>query len=126
MYPAPSRIALVLRAALILAVAVLFMIVLVRNGSDNAYIFFPLAGFALSVLAVPFVVAALLPAQARRVVAPFAVGAVRAVGGCGVAVLLVSLIPAATQYRTPDVLISHLAGLLLLVPLVVGIDWRLQ
>ncbi|MDQ6832046.1 MAG: hypothetical protein M3008_01500 [Chloroflexota bacterium] len=123
----PSCAALGLRALALLALAVFFPAVLVRNWSDNAYIFFPLVGIALLLLSVPFAIAALLPAgRTRRVVASVGIALVRVIGGFCCVVLMLSVIPAATQYYTRTVLISHLAGLALLLPVVLGIGWRVR
>lgn len=122
----PSRGALGLRALVLLALALAFPL-LVRNWSDNAYIFFPLAAVTLYVLSIPFAVAMLLPeGTARGVVAGIAVALVWGIGGLCCIVLTLSLIPAGTQYRTSAVLISHLIGLGLLLPVVIGIGWRLR
>jgi hypothetical protein len=125
--PPPSRAALALRALALLALAVLFPTVLVRNWSDNAYLLLPLAGIALGLLSVPFAIAALLPAgRARAVVAAVGIGLVWVIGGLCCLVLALALIPAATQYATRTVLISHLVGLALLLPVVVSIGGRLR
>lgn len=122
----PSRAALGMRALVLLALALVFPL-LVRNWSDNAYIFFPLAAVAFFVLSIPFAVAMLLPEGTPRIVgAGIAVALVWIIGGLCIVVLALSLIPAATQYRTNDVLISHLIGLALLLPVVIGIGWRLH
>ncbi len=122
----PSRGALGLRALILLALALLFPL-LVRNWSDNAYIFFPLAALAFFALSLPFAVAMLLPeGTARGVAAGIAVALVWGIGGLCCVVLALSLIPAATQYYTSAVLISHLIGLGLLLPVVISIGWRLR
>ena len=116
-----------MRAVVLLALAAFFPTVLVRNWSDNAYIFFPLVGMALVFLSLPFVIAVLLPKPAARgIVARTGVVLVRSVGGFCCVVLLLSIIPAATHYYTLTVLISHLVGLALLLPVVLGIGWRLR
>lgn len=121
----PSRRALGARALVLLALALLFPL-LVRNWSDNAYIFFPLAAVAFFLLSLPFGVAMLLRGRARVIGAAIAVALVWIIGGLSIVILALSLIPAATQYRTNDVLISHIIGLALLLPVVVGIGWRLR
>jgi len=116
-----------MRAVVLLALAAFFPKALVRNWSDNAYIFFPLAGMALVFLSLPFAIAALLPERAARgIVARVGVVLVWSIGGFCCIVLLLSIIPAATQYYTRTVLISHLVGLALLLPVVLGIDWHLR
>jgi len=123
----PSRAALGVRAVVLLTLAAFFPTALVRNWSDNAYIFFPLAGMALFLLSLPFAIAALLPERAaRRIVARVGVILVWSIGGFCCVVLLLSIIPATTHYYTRTVLISHLVGLALLLPAVFGIGWRLR
>jgi len=123
----PSRAATGIRALVLLALALFFPAVLVRNGSDNAYIFFPLAGIALLLLSLPFAVATVLPGgRVQGYVAHAGVILVWVVGGLCCLMLVLSVIPAATQYDTHTVLISHLIGLALLLPVVLGIGWRLR
>lgn len=123
----PSRAATGIRAVVLMGLALFFPAVLVRNWSDNAYIFFPLAGVALFLLSLPFAIATLLPGgRTREYVARAGVVLVWIVGGLCCLVLLRSVIPAATQYETSTVLISHLVGLALLLPVVFGIGWRLR
>jgi len=123
----PSRMAAGARALVLLALAVFFPVVLVRNWSDNAYLLFPLVGIALFLLSLPFAVAAAIPAlPVRRTVARIGVILVRVIGGLCCVLLCIALVPAATQYSTHAVLISHLVGLALLLPVVIGIGWRLD
>jgi hypothetical protein len=121
----PSRTAVGACALVLLALAVFFPVVLVRNWSDNAYLLFPIVGIALFLLSLPFAVAAAIPAMpVRRIVARIGVILVRVVGGLCCVLLCFALVPAATQYSTYAVFISHLAGLALLLPVVIGIGWR--
>lgn len=123
----PSRTAMGVRAVVLLALAAFFPTVLVRNGSDNAYIFFPLVSMALVILSLPFAIAGLLPERAARgIVARAGIILVWSVGGFCCVVLLLSIIPAVTHSYTGSVLMSHLVGLALLLPVVLGIGWRLR
>jgi hypothetical protein len=123
----PSRRAVGIRALVLLALAMFFPTALVRNWSDNAYLLLPLTGVALLFLSLPFMLAAALPDGAgRRVAAWVGVVLVWSIGGLCCLLLALALIPAATQYATAAVFISHLIGLALLVPVAIGIRWRLH
>jgi hypothetical protein len=123
----PSRAAVGIRALVLLMLAVFFPTVLVRDWSDNAYLVFPLVGVVLFLLSLPFVVAALIPAaQARATVTRVGVILVWIGGGICCLLLAFSLIPAATQYQTRTVFIIYLIGLALLLPVMIGIGWRLD
>ncbi len=78
----PTRGALLLRSAWLVALGVVFGRVLVLNPHDNAYLAPATAGQLLPLLAAPFVVAALLPdGLIRRIAAWVAVVLVWVVGG---------------------------------------------
>lgn len=122
----PSRRAVGIRVLVLLVLAIFFPAVLVRDWSDNAYLIFPLVGVALFLLSLPFAVAAIVPSvRVRDALARIGVTLVWIVGGICCVLLALSLIPAATQYRTYTVLFSHLVGLAVLLPVVIGIGWRL-
>lgn len=132
----PSRTALLLRAAWVAAVG-LALRFLVFNGSDNAYLVPATGGVLLPPLAVPFIVAALLPVgRARRVAAWVAVALVWAVGGLFAAlfvfysVLIVATTVAAlaegqTLPNGYGVMLAHVGGAMLTVPLVLLVSRRL-
>lgn len=133
---APTRPALLLRAGAVAAVGFALRL-FVFNGSDNAYIVPAMAGFVLPPLAVPFAVAALLPAgRARRVAAWAAVALVWAAGGVFAALFLFYsvLIVGAAAYTLvtggagPDgygVIAAHIGGAMLTVSLVLLLSRRL-
>src|SRR5258708_31522916 len=95
----PDRAATGVRALILLALAVFFPTVLVRNGSDNAYIFFPLAGIALFILSLPFIAATIAPAGLVRIIlARFGVSFVRVVGGLCCVTLVIFVIQIIAQH----------------------------
>lgn len=132
----PTRAALLLRAVIVAAVGFALRR-LVFNESDNAYIAPWTASTLLVPLAVPFLVAAAIPAGvARRVVARVAVALVWGVGGLCAALfvfyavlivgsVLLALITGSTRPDGYGVMIAHLGGAILLVPLVLLVNRRL-
>ena len=130
--PGVTRTALFLRGELLVALGVIFARLLVRDTHDNAYLVPALAGQVLPVLAVPFVVAALLPVgKARRIGAWVAVALVWGVGGLLAvvflcyAVLLIGASLLARRFPWSAVTVVHVVGAVLLVPTVFGINHRL-
>lgn len=133
---APTRAALLLRAAGVAAVG-LALRSLVFNGSDNAYLVPATGSIMLPPLAVLFAVAALLPAgRVRRVVAWVAVALVWAVGGLFAVLFLfytvlivgsvvVALVVGGARPDGYGVMVAHIGGAMLTVPLVLLINWRL-
>jgi len=128
----PTRGALLLRSAWLVALGALFGRALVLNPHDNAYLAPATAGQLLPLLAVPFVVAALLPeGSARRIAAWIAVVLVWGVGGLIGAVFLfyagLIVVSSLVAGKLPlgGVAVVHVVGTALLVPTVLGISYRL-
>lgn len=122
-----ARPAAALSAALVAGTGLLFMAVLVANPSDNAYLWIWLLGWLLVAIAVPFALAAMLPAgAARRWIARAAVALVWGVGLAGALLLLLgaplyllssaALLPGGRVDER--VAPNHVLGSLLLVALV--------
>lgn len=122
-----ARPAAALSAALVAGTGLLFMAVLVANPSDNAYLWIWLLGWLLVAVAVPFGLAAVLPAGGtQRALARAAVALICGVGVpgavlllLGAALYLVSTAPAPSGARVdPLVALNHAFGALLLMALV--------
>jgi len=132
MHRKEMRGALLLRSAWLVALGVLFGRVLVLNPHDNAYLAPATAGQVLSLLAVPFVVSALLPdGTVRRIAAWVAVVLVWVVGGLLTAVFLFYAVViggsslVAGKLPLNGVAVVHVIGAALLVPTLCGISYRL-
>lgn len=133
---APARAALLLRAVIVAAVGGALRL-LVSNESDNAYIVPWAASTLLVPLAVPFLIAALLPAgRGRRAVAWVAVALVWVVGGLFAALFLFytvliagtvvfALVMGGARPNDYGVMLAHIGGAMLTVPLVLLVSRRL-
>ena len=110
-------------ALLLSGVATLYLKVLVADWGDNAYLWLAFIGYALFPIIVVFAVATLLPHDAfRRIVVALGVAFTFAFGVISVLALVQALIVIPSQnYRTNQVFISHLAGLVTLLPALVAI-----
>ena len=133
---APTRTALVVRAVGVAAVGFALRL-LVFNESDNAYLVPATGSMLLPPLAVPFLVAALLPAgQTRRIAAWVAVALVWVIGGLFAVLFLlyaaliagsvvVALIGGGARSDGYGVMIAHVLGAVVTVPLVLLVSRRL-
>lgn len=118
-----------LLSALILAgLGLLFLNVLVVNGNDNAYLWVALIGNGLLLASVPFAFAAALPpGPVQRMVTRSGVVLVWLLGIFGTVLLGLGLVIVVMQRPwQAQVFVSHLAGLVLLVPSVLLVGYRLN
>jgi Kef-type K+ transport system membrane component KefB len=113
----PSRAHLGWSAMGLFGLGVFFLQVLVVDQNDNAYGYLAVVGGALTVTAVPFAVAALVPTgPVRKVIARVAFGLVALVGLVGGVLLLLSVLLIPSQsYGSNAILVGHVVGLLALI-----------
>ena len=102
-----------------------FTTVLVADGGDNAYAYLAAVGGALIVAAVPFVVAALLPAgSGRRVLTGITLGLLAVIGVLSLALLILSVVIIPSQnYPSDTVLFNHIVALVALAVALVVLAW---
>jgi hypothetical protein len=122
----PSRRSTLVSAAVLAAVATVFLRVLTRDHGDNAYLWLYLIGAALPLGCGPFLIATALPrGRLRRGIVALGVAIVALIGVLGTALIVLALLIIPSQaYQSHWVLVSHLAGLLLLAPSVLFVIIR--
>src|ERR1051325_302327 len=105
-----------------------FLTVLVANWNDNAYIDLALIGVALVISSIPFGIAAFLNhSTVYRLAVPFGKGLIWIISALGLFILIQSLIIIPSQsYPTNRVFISHLLGLVLLIPTTFFVGYRFK
>ncbi|MHB1004957.1 MAG: hypothetical protein ACYC3S_04855 [Chloroflexota bacterium] len=126
----PSRVQAAQAVGALLGMAAVFLLLLVRDWSDNAYLYLAVTGQVLVLLSVPFVLAALLPyGWPRRVLLLLGFVLLWVFGTLGVLLLLLgtdqSLVygPSGIKAMLP---VLHLAGAALLAFALYVVGYRLR
>jgi len=124
----PSRLTTAVSFGWLLGLGLIFLAVLVRDDDDNAYLFLVMVGAALGFVSAPFALATVLPhGIMRRLVVRGAIVLLWIAGAFSVLWLVVSLLIIPSQdYDGNEVFLSHLVGLLLLLPTLFVIGYRFQ
>ena len=112
-----SRVKAGISAAWLAVIGVAYNSFLVANWSDNAYLWLALIGDTLILLATIFALAMLPIGRIQRPLYWFGIGALWVLGVVASALLVFALIIIPFQgYSDRQVMLSHVEGLLLLVP----------
>ena len=122
----PSQSLAAVSALWLAALGLFYLLVLVANWSDNAYLWLFMIGALLILVSIPFALAALLPYNNfRRIVIWLSIGLLWLFGAFSSVMLIGALFIIPSQhYPTPQVFVSHLVGLLVLLPTLFFVGYR--